>query len=75
MPIYGAGEDEGTAKGSLVQLLDRTKTKAGGKLLRQWMVNPLVDSGAIGERQDAVQSLLSNVDLLSTLREVRALFF
>jgi DNA mismatch repair ATPase MutS len=68
----GAGEDAGTINGSLVQLLNRTKTKSGSRLLRQWLVHPLIDSSAICERQDAVQSLLANQDLLSTIREVRA---
>jgi DNA mismatch repair ATPase MutS len=69
--VGGAGEDAGTITGSLVHLLDRTKTRAGSRLLREWVVHPLIDSSSICERQDAVQTLMDNQDLLNTIREVR----
>jgi DNA mismatch repair ATPase MutS len=41
-----------------VWLLDSCTTKFGGRLLRDWVVHPLVQHTAILERQDAVQQLL-----------------
>jgi DNA mismatch repair protein MutS len=41
-----------------VWLLDSCTTKFGGRLLRDWVVHPLVQHAAILERQDAVQQLL-----------------
>jgi hypothetical protein len=72
--VGGAGEDAGTITGSLVHLLDRTKTRAGSRLLREWVVHPLIDSSSICERQDAVHSLMDNQDVLNTIREVRHSF-
>lgn len=43
---------------SLFSLLDRTKSKGGRKLLKEWMLRPLVDLPKIEQRQDAVQLFL-----------------
>ena len=39
---------------SLFSVLDRTKTAMGGRLLRRWIGQPLLDLDALRERQDAV---------------------
>ena len=39
---------------SLTAALDRTKTPMGGRLLRRWIGQPLLDVGEIVKRQDAV---------------------
>ena len=39
---------------SLLAVLDRTKTSMGGRLLRQWLGQPLLDVEGIVKRQDAV---------------------
>ncbi len=44
-------------KGSLLWVLDRTKTSAGARLLRRWVEQPLVNAYAIGRRQRAVAEL------------------
>jgi len=44
-------------KGSLLAVLDRTMTAMGGRLLRQWIGQPLVDVVRIGERQQAIAEL------------------
>lgn len=36
-------KDEHTEKGSLIWVLDRTKTKFGSRLLRSWVARPLID--------------------------------
>ncbi len=48
---------EGGRKGTLVELMDRTVTAMGGRLLRAWMRYPLVQAKAISARQDAVDCL------------------
>lgn len=45
-------------KGSLLWVLDKTKTAMGGRLLRSWMERPLLDPVAIGRRLDAVGYLV-----------------
>ena len=44
-------------RGSLLWVLDKTKTAMGARLLRSWIERPLVDRDAILERQDAVEEL------------------
>lgn len=42
---------------SLAGLLDRCRTSMGSRNLRRWLARPLLDLGAIGERQQAVDVL------------------
>ncbi len=44
-------------RGSLLWVLDKTKTAAGARLLRQWVEHPLLSTGAINSRQNAVEEL------------------
>jgi len=44
-------------KGSLLWVLDRTKTSMGGRLLKQWILQPLLDVRGINQRLDAVEEL------------------
>ncbi|MFH1683266.1 MAG: DNA mismatch repair protein MutS, partial [Candidatus Margulisiibacteriota bacterium] len=46
-----------TYKGSLLWVLDRTKTSMGGRLLKQWILQPLLDVGSINQRLDSVEEL------------------
>jgi len=48
----------GRRKGTLLSLLDGTRTAMGGRLLREWLGAPLLDLAAIRGRHDAVQALL-----------------
>lgn len=50
----------GEKKGSLLWVLDKTKTPMGGRLLRAWMERPLLSPIAIRRRQTAVQELYEN---------------
>jgi len=47
------GAGQGTA-GTLIDVLDRTVTPMGARLLRQWILAPLATKSAIDERLDAV---------------------
>ena len=44
--------------GSLIDLLDRTRTAMGGRLLRRWLLFPSRDLATIRRRQDAVERLV-----------------
>ncbi len=48
------GADGGRA-GSLIEEIDRTETPMGGRLLRAWLVRPLVTLARIQDRLDAVE--------------------
>lgn len=54
---------EGRSEGSLLSLLDCTKTAMGARLLRRWLQQPLLDLARIHERLDAVQELVSSPPL------------
>ncbi|MDE1548964.1 DNA mismatch repair protein MutS [Jeotgalibaca caeni] len=60
--------------GSLLWLLDRTKTAMGGRKLKQWLEKPLINEAAIKARQDKVSSLLNHyferMDLNDSLSSV-----
>ena len=44
-------------KGTLLWVLDKTYTSMGGRLLRKWINEPLLDSKEINKRLNAVESL------------------
>jgi DNA mismatch repair protein MutS len=44
--------------GSLIDVIDETRSAMGGRLLRRWLLFPLVDVAAIRRRQDAVERLV-----------------
>ena len=46
---------EGGRSGSLLDEIDRTVTAMGGRMLRQWLVRPLVTLARIQDRLDAVE--------------------
>ena len=48
---------DGRVEDSLLGLIDLTVTPMGGRLLRNWLLRPLVDLNGIRSRQDAVEEL------------------
>ena len=62
-----AGYD-GQRKGSLLAVLDRTRTPMGARRLRQWLLYPLLDERAIRARLDGVQELVENFSLREELK-------
>ncbi len=56
-------------KGTLLGLLDMTSTAMGGRLLRRWVEQPLLDEKEINNRLDAVQELVNDRILGMTLAE------
>jgi len=45
---------------TLLAVIDRTLTPMGGRLLRRWLLAPLIDPAAINARLDAVQVLVGD---------------
>ncbi|MEG0267366.1 MAG: DNA mismatch repair protein MutS [Carnobacterium sp.] len=50
----------GQKKGTLLWLLDETKTAMGGRLIKQWIDRPLIQEKTIKKRQDVVESLMNH---------------
>ena len=56
-------------RGSLLWILDKTKTAMGARLLRTYIEQPLVDKNIILSRQDAIEALNNNLISRDELRE------
>ena len=61
-------------KGTLLWVLDKTSTSMGGRMLRRWLNDPLVDRKEINERLDAVEELKDSIilrgDIIEALKKV-----
>ena len=61
-------------KGTLLWVLDKTSTSMGGRALRRWLNDPLVDVLEINRRLDAVKELKNDVmlrgDVVDNLKKV-----
>jgi DNA mismatch repair protein MutS len=53
-----ANARDGGRDGTLLDVVDRTRTAPGGRLLRDWLLRPLLERAAIEERLDAVAILV-----------------
>jgi DNA mismatch repair protein MutS len=60
---------EKTKKGSLLWVLDKTKTAMGARLLRSYIEQPLIDFDMIKDRHDAVAGLKNNMISREEIRE------
>jgi DNA mismatch repair protein MutS len=60
---------DGNRAGSLLHELDRTITPMGGRLLRAWLVRPLVALERIQDRLDAVEDFAFRATARAKLRE------
>jgi DNA mismatch repair protein MutS len=64
----------GKAKGSLLGVLDETTTPMGGRLLRTWIGQPLLDLGRLRARQDAIAAFYEDgmlrAELIQSLRPI-----
>ncbi len=56
-------------KGSLLWVLDKTKTSMGARLLKQWLEKPLVNPIHINNRLYSVGELVDNIMLRDDIRE------
>ena len=61
-------------KGTLLWVLDKTSTSMGGRLLRRWISDPLIDTTEINNRLEAVRELKDNIilrgDVIDALKKV-----
>ncbi len=60
---------EGSRRGSLLSLIDRTVTSMGGRLIREWITYPLTNIQEIGARHDAVGEFFGRYETCELVRE------
>ncbi len=57
-------------RGSLLWVLDKTKTAMGARLIRTWILKPLINPAMISNRQAAVADFISNIPLADDIAEI-----
>ena len=57
-------------KGALINVLDKTNTSMGGRLLKKWLEEPLLNIDNINKRFDMIEYFIENIPLLERLREI-----
>ncbi|GFI61227.1 DNA mismatch repair protein MutS [Clostridiales bacterium] len=60
---------EKSRKGSLLWVLDKTKTAMGARLMRKWVEQPLIDANDINKRLDSVEELVNDFFLRDEIKE------
>lgn len=74
-PLAGDERHSGAAPTTLLSTLDRTSTAMGSRLLRQWLIRPLIRCDHIQLRLDAVgelrEQLMVRTALRTALRQVQ----
>src|SRR5439155_13536813 len=66
LELFESGRGGGV-KGSLLWVLDSTRTPMGGRLLRRWLGEPLLDLPRLRQRQEAVSAALADIVLRARL--------
>ncbi|HEY54808.1 MAG TPA: DNA mismatch repair protein MutS [Dehalococcoidia bacterium] len=68
------GSRSGALDGSLLSIIDLTGTAMGGRLLRRWLGQPLLDITELNKRQDAIEWFAANTlarrQVISSLGDV-----
>ncbi len=60
---------DGGFQGSLLWAIDRTRTAMGGRCLRRWLLQPLLNETEIIHRQDTIQELIDKPQLREPLQQ------
>ncbi|GMR53791.1 hypothetical protein PMAYCL1PPCAC_23986 [Pristionchus mayeri] len=65
--LFSPSNVHGGMQATAFSTLNRCKTVAGQKLLKEWLARPLCDQRQIMERQDVIEGLIHSSSLLKTL--------
>ena len=61
---------EKNKKGSLLWVLDNTKTAMGARLLRKWIEQPLIDTKTINKRLDSVEEIKNDIFVHEEIKDI-----
>ncbi len=59
----------GTKHGSLLSVIDQTRTPMGSRLLQQWLLHPLLDKKQILARQECIAAFMERTPYLKDFRD------
>ena len=68
LELFESGRS-GSVKGSLLWVLDKTRSPMGGRLIRRWISQPLLNREILLQRQQVISELLSDTLLQARLAE------
>lgn len=57
-------------RGALIGLLDKTSTSMGGRLLKKWLEQPLIQVDEIKRRNNAVEYFLNNIEVMDHVKSI-----
>ena len=61
---------DGSSKNTLLSVLDRAKTAMGSRMIKKWILRPLVKKEAIVQRQDVIALCCSDIMLVNALEQL-----
>jgi len=67
LEVFKSLATQGT-HGTLIDIMDRTLTAGGGRLLKNWIHKPLMDKKLISARMDFVEELVNNKPMLISIQ-------
>lgn len=65
---------DGSFQGSLLWAIDKTRTPMGGRLIKQWLEQPLQDIQEINYRLDSVEELINERELACNIDNILSQF-
>lgn len=68
LELFESGRN-GSVKGSLLWVLDKTRSPMGGRLIRRWIGQPLLNIEILQQRQQTINELLTNTLTQARLAE------
>ncbi len=63
-------QQDGSVNNTLLNIIDKTNTSMGGRLLKKWIIEPLIDIKKIEDRLNIVSLFYENNNLLETLNHI-----
>ena len=66
---------DGRRDGSLIAILDQTVSAMGGRLMKNWLIHPLLNRSVIEQRLNSVEIFVKNSSLLRDVRETLCKIF
>lgn len=69
LELFGTMRENGE-EGTLLKVIDNTISPMGGRLLRKWVLRPLIHKQSVFDRQEAVENLIAADDLRKALKDL-----
>ena len=63
---------DGTSKNTLLSVMDRARTAMGSRMIKKWILRPLVKKEAIIQRQDVITLCCADIALVNNLEQLLA---